>query len=270
MLDDPATSSMIFACLDGHGIDGEKISSHFKARLEELPRHEHFLSDTKRAICELVSDTEEELLRALDVETRMSGTTMVLAVVIGNKLTIANIGDSRAVIGCSTSKQSPPSGIHLEVTALSSDHTPTLPLEKARILDNGGRVASVKYADGFEGPPRVWLKDQNLPGLAMSRSLCDSLGHGVGVISTPEFTERYLNRNSDCMLILATDGVFQFLSNQEVMDIACRASEGGPSQSVVAIVGQSIRKWKEIEGRVDDITCCVAYLQGMPDSNLYI
>lgn len=36
------------------------------------------------------------------------------------------------------------------------------------------------------GPHRVWLKNENIPGLAMSRSFGDGLAHSVGVISDPE------------------------------------------------------------------------------------
>ncbi len=35
------------------------------------------------------------------------------------------------------------------------------------------------------GPVRVWLKNFDLPGLAMSRSLGDTIGAQAGVISEP-------------------------------------------------------------------------------------
>ena len=37
----------------------------------------------------------------------------------------------------------------------------------------------------YIGPHRVWLKDENLPGLAMSRSLGDLVGASVGVTWEP-------------------------------------------------------------------------------------
>lgn len=39
---------------------------------------------------------------------------------------------------------------------------------------------------GFNGPPRVWLKDQQIPGIAMSRSIGDLVAGSVGVIAEPE------------------------------------------------------------------------------------
>ena len=36
------------------------------------------------------------------------------------------------------------------------------------------------------GPHRVWLKTENIPGLAMSRSFGDYVASTVGVIAEPE------------------------------------------------------------------------------------
>lgn len=41
--------------------------------------------------------------------------------------------------------------------ALTMDHKPDLPAEKARIEAKGGRVFAVEYDDGVDGPARVWL-----------------------------------------------------------------------------------------------------------------
>lgn len=38
----------------------------------------------------------------------------------------------------------------------------------------------MEYDDGYSGPSRVWLHDQDIPGLAMSRSLGDTVAHSVG------------------------------------------------------------------------------------------
>ena len=51
---------------------------------------------------------------------------------------------------------------------------------------NGGRVFPYKDEDGEQmGPFRIWLKDQNIPGLAMTRSFGDYIASTVGVIDEP-------------------------------------------------------------------------------------
>lgn len=56
---------------------------------------------------------------------------------------------------------------------------------------------------------------EQIPGLAMSRSFGDYVASTVGVISDPELI--YHKMNSKCgFLVIASDGVWEFLSNEEV------------------------------------------------------
>ena len=75
------------------------------------------------------------------------------------------------------------------------------------------------------GPNRVWLKDAELPGLAMSRSLGDYVAQSVGVIPEPGkffyfLFDFFLEINvydikaTDRFFILASDGVWEFLTNE--------------------------------------------------------
>ena len=58
---------------------------------------------------------------------------------------------------------------------------------------NGGWVYAIDYGDDLPSPARVWLKEAQLPGLAMSRSVGDTVGKAAGVISTPEITTHTIN-----------------------------------------------------------------------------
>jgi len=58
---------------------------------------------------------------------------------------------------------------------ITRDHKPEDPLEAKVILDHDGRIDSYRDQRGLQvGPMRVWLKTENSPGLAMSRSFGDS------------------------------------------------------------------------------------------------
>ena len=104
------------------------------------------------------------------------------------------------------------------VTELTHDHKPSLPEEKERILKAGGRVFSMEYDDGYDAPARVWLADQDIPGLAMSRSLCDTVAHTVGVSSEPEVVERDLT-DDDRVIVLGSDGLWEFIPSQEAIQL---------------------------------------------------
>ena len=80
-------------------------------------------------------------------------------------------------------------------------------------MSSGGRVAAYRDQHGNAlGPARVWHLHEDIPGLAMSRSFGDQAAAEVGVNSIPEITEMNL-QESDKFLILASDGVWEFISN---------------------------------------------------------
>lgn len=264
MLEDPATHTLIFCCLDGHGQYGDIISQYFKAGLESrLQRHRHFVTDIKRAVTETITTLEEELLENKSINTDLSGTTFVMAVLRDQRLISFNIGDSRLILAKrppvttpTTIASLPPCGFI--ASPVTVDHKPDLPKERARILKNGGRVFPIAYEDG-DGPQRVWLGESNIPGLAMSRSLCDHIVHSVGVSSRPDITE-YVLTDEDTMLIIATDGLWEFISNQEAVNIAAAAED--PQQAVNTLVCEAVKRWMATEENVDDTTVCVAFLRG--------
>ena len=69
----------------------------------------------------------------------------------------------------------------------------------------------------FYGPKRVWLKNKQVPGLAMTRSIGDMSASSVGVTAEPEiFVFPNLSQN-DKFVVIASDGIWDRLSNQEVM-----------------------------------------------------
>lgn len=56
------------------------------------------------------------------------------------------------------------------------------------------------------GVHRVWLPDEESPGLAMSRAFGDYCVKDFGLISVPEVTQRHIT-SKDQFVVLATDGV---------------------------------------------------------------
>lgn len=97
---------------------------------------------------------------------------------------------------------------------LTRDHKPDDPAEAKVIHAAGGRVDSYRDSHGNKiGPERVWLKNEEIPGLAMSRSFGDLVACRVGVHAVPEITELRMT-SADKIIILASDGVWEFLENQ--------------------------------------------------------
>ena len=117
--------------------------------------------------------------------------------------------------------------------------------------------SSMAQAGANGSPARVW---HNLRGLAMARSIGDHAAATVGVISEPEITE-YDIVEDDFAIIIATDGVWELLSSQQVADI-CHGVKSGDVQEMTEVVAeQASYMWKVEEGDYrDDITLIIIKL----------
>jgi serine/threonine protein phosphatase PrpC len=111
--------------------------------------------------------------------------------------------------------------MELIADVLSNDHKLNIETECERIIESGGRVQSFKDTQNPNesiGPRRVWLPDQEIPGLAMSRSMGDEVAHSVGVSAVPEVLEFTLGV-SDRFVVIGSDGLWEFLTNEQVCEI---------------------------------------------------
>jgi serine/threonine protein phosphatase PrpC len=153
----------------------------------------------------------------------------------------ASVGDSRAVLGtqklpnifpvpqASTSdrqvleeirnRRSSNPDIEIFPLQLTKDQKPNDEEEKKYILSCGGRVQRIVDEFGkMIGPFRVWDKSGNFPGLAMSRSIGDLIAKRLGVISTPIITKYQIKPNDDFFLIIASDGVWDAMENEDAVN----------------------------------------------------
>ena len=164
-----------------------------------------------------------EALKKSGIDVTLSGSTAVTCLKRGRRLLVANVGDSRAVLG-----RADPSG-RIVAKDLSIDQKPDAPAERARIEGGGGQVhPSIVPGAGYVGPARVWDPSRRF-GLACSRSMGDTVYYGPnrsGVIAEPEVTTHRLDHN-DKLVIVGSDGIWDRISSQEAVEIArtCRDVE---------------------------------------------
>ena len=65
----------------------------------------------------------------------------------------------------------------------------------------------------------------------------------------------------DRVIIIASDGVWEFLSNDAVAEMAMRFYETGQAeQAANTIVREAAEQWKSKEDVIDDITCVVVFM----------
>jgi len=84
--------------------------------------------------------------------------------------------------------------------------------EAERIRMCKGRVFAMKTEPSSQ---RVWLPNQNIPGLAMSRAFGDFRLKDHGVIAVPEISQHRIT-SKDQFLVLATDGVIAHIYDSNI------------------------------------------------------
>jgi serine/threonine protein phosphatase PrpC len=108
---------------------------------------------------------------------------------------------------------------------------------------------------------------QEVPGLAMTRSFGDQVASTVGVTARPDVLE-YNCDDSDCFFIIATDGIWEFITNEQAVEIVSHAAN--PEQACAALVQEAVSRWQREEEVIDDITAIVVFLVGWDGpSSLY-
>ncbi|XP_066583508.1 protein phosphatase 1L [Prorops nasuta] len=192
-----------------------------------------------RLLTDEVLAVDRLLVEAAKKNMDIAGTTALIALLEGEKLIVANVGDSRGVM-CDGKGSAIP---------LSFDHKPQQERERKRINKAGGLVT-------FNG---VW----RVAGiLATSRALGDyPLKDKKLVIADPDILTFDLSDHNPMFLVLASDGLWDTFTNEEaVAFIKERINE--PHFGAKSITLQSYYR-----GSLDNITVVVINLKNHKFNN---
>lgn len=288
---------------DGHGDMGRPISNYICRYFNEyfVKKQGSFLvtliqTNPEKAFGEMFKSCEESMKEELDCS--VSGASVTAIYIKKRYVFVANVGDSRGIIAyCNkllTCEPSSPKRKHtptypndLQTIQITEDHRPDMPKEFDRILSMGGSVMQLEDSSGNKlGPYRVW-KNEELPGLAMARSIGDLECSQVGVISTPTYQKVKLN-SSHKFLVLGSDGVWDVMANSEVASLiesnryktARNIKKFSTKAKVLAskmcdmtaahlVCEEARRRWlkllREEDGVIDDISCLILELKQLEE-----
>ncbi|KAJ7968213.1 Protein phosphatase 2C family protein [Quillaja saponaria] len=213
----------LFAIYDGHL--GDSVPAYLQKNLfSNILKDEEFWRDPSRSIAKAYELTDQAIL-SHSPDLGRGGSTAVTAIVINNrKLWIANVGDSRAVLSRG--------GVAIQ---LSTDHEPNT--ERGIIENKGGFVS-------------------NMPGdvarvngqLAVSRAFGDK-NLKSHLRSDPDLQNADIDQNTE-LLILASDGIWKVMANQEAVDIARKVKD--PVRASKKLAAEALNRDSK-----DDISCIV-------------
>lgn len=218
----------LFAIYDGHL--GDRVPLYLQKHLfSNILKEEEFWVDPGGSISNAYEKTDQAIL-ANSSNLGRGGSTAVTAILInGRRLWIANVGDSRAVLS--------KGGQAIQMT---TDHEPNT--ERGSIENRGGFVSNMPG-----DVPRVNGQ------LAVSRAFGDkSLKSHLR--SDPDIQDTTLDSNSE-ILILASDGLWKVMNNQEAVDIVRRIKD--PEKAAKQLTAEALRRDSK-----DDISCVVVRFRG--------
>ncbi|KAL4588524.1 hypothetical protein LXL04_001415 [Taraxacum kok-saghyz] len=213
----------LFAIYDGHL--GDTVPSYLQKHLfSNILKEGEFWTDPNRSISKAYERTDQAIL-SHNPDLGRGGSTAVTAILInGQKLWVANVGDSRAVLSQKG-----------QAIQMSIDHEPNT--ERGSIENRGGFVS-------------------NMPGdvarvngqLAVSRAFGDkNLKNHLR--SDPDVTNADIDADTD-ILILASDGLWKVMSNQEAVDVAIKIRD--PQKAAKQLAVEALKRESK-----DDISCIV-------------
>lgn len=213
-----------YGVYDGHG--GSSSAWQASSRL-----HEHLARNLDQGLPyeQAVSNAYHEMDKAIINMAIQDGTTAVTALVDKDNLVVANVGDARAVLD---------RGGH--AVRLSVDHKPSDPKEQARIRAAGHTVTHIGGS---------WRVNGNL---AVARALGDR-EFKRSVIADPDVSITQLT-SKDNKVILACDGVWDVISDQEATDLIRNIKD--PKQASEVLKNEALRR-----GSTDNITVVVVDLK---------
>jgi len=215
-----------FAVYDGHG--GHRVAEQAQKFLydefvKELNVDAKDHEEEPVTVVEDVNLVETAFVKSFNTVSQkvlsttyldMEGSTAVAVYLCDDNFIAANLGDSRAIIS-----RGP------RAFPLTTDHKPDSPSERKRIEDLGGKV---KW-HGYLGPDRLPVPGMGAyrinGNLAVSRALGDRLERPY-VSSEPEITIVARKPDDDKFVVLASDGLWDVMSSQDVVDFVRQIMSG--------------------------------------------
>ncbi|KAH9604171.1 hypothetical protein KSS87_004587 [Heliosperma pusillum] len=211
-----------FGVFDGHG--GSRTAEYLKNNLfDNLCSHPEFIRDTKIAIVEAFKQTDADYICEEKDQQKGAGSTASTALLVGGRLLVANVGDSRVVASRDGS-----------AVPLSVDHKPDRSDERQRIENAGGFV--------------IWAGTWRVGGvLAVSRAFGDKLLKEY-VTAEPEIQEQEISGVD--FIIIASDGLWNVISNKDAVSIVQDIKDS--EQASRKLTAEAFAR-----GSADNITCLV-------------
>ena len=239
---------------DGHGQKGHVVSKYVVNYIENnsstLFKEQ---TDITNEMNSLMENTQQSLIQNKTNIIKQSGTTLTSALILKDKMYLVNVGDSKTMLVYNDKRT-----ISTSLHSLENE-------EERKFIDlSKAEVSRLKDESGEEtGPLRLFQKGKPGPGLMMSRSLGDSIGHDLGMSVEPEVIEIKCKGNEK-YLIIASDGLWDKVQDDDVCEIVDKYYESiddniDLNECCQELLEIAENNWRAEEDVVDDITIIIVF-----------
>ena len=168
-----------------------------------------------------------------------------------NKIISANLGNTKSIIIRDDKT----------IKELNISHTPCVKEERLRIENHGGVIDRIDWLK--VGPLRVWFKGKKYPGLTITRSLGDFEAIPLGIIHIPDINKYDIDEERIKILVLATNGICEFLTNDKIMDITWQFYESKDAKAACEKIIETADKIWNIKNphNIPDLTVSVFFFK---------
>lgn len=242
-----AGGGTITGVFDGHGEadTGHRVAEMCARRFGEYFGARWDGSGEEEALVGAMRDLEAEAIRMSEEERIYHGSTALVVCAVRGVVTVAGVGDSRCVMG-----------VEGGVKVLSVDHAP-YGAERRRIESAGGWISEGGMVNGYVGMTRA-IGDNDMKGHVNFTEF--KRGGGVvkggfpGALLLAEPDVREVGEGDGDFLILASDGVWHVMGNEDATRIVEKALREGKRPAKV-LVKSALRA-----GAGDNITASIVGL----------
>jgi serine/threonine protein phosphatase PrpC len=168
-----------------------------------------------------------------------------------NKIISCNLGNTKSILITEDKI----------IKELNICHTPCIKEERIRIEKNGGKIDRIDWLK--VGPLRVWFKEKKYPGLTITRSLGDFEAESLGILSIPDIKEFDIDEERVKIVIIGTNGIWEFLTNDKIMETAWGFYDyddaEGAANKIIELAG---KLWKiKNPNNIPDLTVVVLFFK---------
>lgn len=233
----PEYRAAVMGVFDGHGHSGHHVSEfvrdqvmeQLRGALDEIETKPRTVGSWTGVLDKVFTSVDDMLHKDQTFSAESSGSTAVMAVRKSDILVVAHVGDSRCVLG-KTMTINVDTNPTYKITSeqLTRDHKAGDPVEKARIQKAGGQV--MRWMNAVD---RVFVPGKHEPGLAVARAFGDFDLKGHGLIVNPVVRVHDIQPHDE-FVVLCSDGVWDVLSNEEVVNLIWDCKNRSKAAKVVA------------------------------------